>query len=59
MTYRMNEMQELINRRDEVILKLKEVEKKHSNEIKLKKEAARLAHSSKIDTSPVQSVELN
>ena len=50
----MNEMQALINRRDEVIAMFKEVEKKHSEEIKSKKETAGLLNRSKLVISPVQ-----
>jgi len=59
MTSRMNEMQSLINRRDEVIAKFKEVERKHSEEMKAKKAATELVRNSPLDVSPIQSVELS
>ena len=59
MTSRMNEMQALINRRDEVIAKFKEVERKHNKEMKIKRAAADLVLNSPLDISPIQSVELS
>ena len=59
MTSRMNEMQALINRRDEVIAKFKEVERKHNEEMKIKMAAAELVLNSPLDVSPIQSVELS
>ena len=59
MTSRMNEMQALINRRDEVIAKFKEVERKHNEEMKIKMAAAELALNTPLDVSPIQSVELS
>lgn len=59
MTSRMNEMQALINRRDEVIAKFKEVERKYNEEMKVKMAAAELALNTPLDVSPIQSVELS
>ena len=59
MTSRKNEMQALINRRDEVIAKFKEVERKYDEEMKIKRAAAELVLNSPLDISPIQSVELS
>ena len=58
MTSRINEMQALINRRDEVIAKFKEVEQKYNKEMKIKS-ASDLVLNSPLDVSPIQSVELS
>jgi len=59
MTSRINEMQALINRRDAVIAKFKEVERKHNETMKIKRAAAELVLNSPLDVSPIQSVELS
>ena len=52
-------MQALINRRDEVIAKFKEVERKHNEEMKIKRAVAELMLNSPVDVSPIQGVELS
>ena len=59
MNSRMNEMQLLINRRDEVIAKFKEVERKHNEEMKAKIAGTELVRNSPLDVSPIQSGELS